>query len=388
MFESHIAFTVIPDSSEAGTYLGSRIDAALASHPADAAIVFASTRYELKKLLEAFHARCKPKVIIGCSSAGEFVSEQQGEGAATVLALCSDEIKFSVGVGAGLRKNRLEAAKALASSFSPLEDPAFPHRSLLILTDALAGYVDDFLEHFTLQTAGRYQLVGGGAGDDGKYLETYVFEGTNVHRDAAVGLEILSKKPIGIGAQHGWKLGGSPMRVTEAIGNRIISLNATPIIDVFKTHARNACQVFDVSNPLPFFLRTALAVETGSSHKIRVPLQLHEDSIIFAAEIPVGVTVQLATITPQSSLEATMVAIRSAHEQLGGLKPKIAFLFDCIGTRLRAGMAYPSDLEKVRQALGAETMLVGFNTYGQVARIAGQFTDFHNSTGVVCLIPE
>jgi len=33
-----------------------------------------------------------------------------------------------------------------------------------VLTDALAGHTEEFLEQLTLATAGRYQLFGGGAG--------------------------------------------------------------------------------------------------------------------------------------------------------------------------------------------------------------------------------
>jgi hypothetical protein len=44
----------------------------------------------------------------------------------------------------------------------------------------------------------------GGAGDHGAFKQTHVFCGTDAFSNGAVALEILSNKPIGIGARHGW----------------------------------------------------------------------------------------------------------------------------------------------------------------------------------------
>jgi hypothetical protein len=52
--------------------------------------------------------------------------------------------------------------------------------------------------------------------------------GTEAIPDAVVALEILSNKPLGIGVRHGWLPGGDPLRVTEAKGMRLGSLNAWP----------------------------------------------------------------------------------------------------------------------------------------------------------------
>ncbi len=59
------------------------------------------------------------------------------------------------------------------------------------------------MEDLTRLTAGTYQFVGGGAGDDARFQQTHVFYGTEAYTDAAVALEILSHKPIGFGVGHG-----------------------------------------------------------------------------------------------------------------------------------------------------------------------------------------
>jgi hypothetical protein len=137
-------------------------------------------------------------------------------------------------------------------------------RSALVLTDALAGQADDFVEQLTRLTAGTYQLCGGGAGDDAQFRRTHVFCGTEAATEAAVALEILSNKPLGISVDHGWQPASRPMRVTEAEGMRLASLNAVPAVEVFEEHAETTGQPFDTADPLPFFLHNVI-MESGSA---------------------------------------------------------------------------------------------------------------------------
>jgi hypothetical protein len=85
-----------------------------------------------------------------------------------------------------------------------------------------------------------------------------------VPTDAVVALEILSNKPLGIGVDYGWQPASRPMRVTEAEGLRLASLNAVPAVEVFEEHAETTGQPFDTGDPLPFFLHNVI-MESGSA---------------------------------------------------------------------------------------------------------------------------
>jgi hypothetical protein len=257
----------------------------------------------------------------------------------------------------------------------------------MILTDALAGHVDDFIEQLTLLTRGEYQFFGGGAGDDAHFRRTQVFYGTEVASDAAVGLEILSSKPIGIGVSHGWQPASEALRVTDVSGARIISLNAAPAVEVFERHAKETGQTFDRSDPIPFFLHNILGIDTGHGFKLRVPLTVHEDGAIScAAEVPRGAVVRIMSTDTQSGARAAATAAREAVTRLNGQPPAVAIFFDCVATRLRMGKDFGFELESVQEVLGAASF-AGCNTYGQVARAEGQFSGFHNCTAVVCAFP-
>jgi hypothetical protein len=388
MTESTVVFTKETNSSTAGKELGAKLRDGLSGQAPDAVILFASSQHDYVPLLQAIHETCRPGVLVGCSSAGEFVSGDRGEGSASVVGIRSNVMRFTAGLGRNLRDDRGAAAAEIASSFQGLNTHQYPHRAALLLADALAGYTDDFIEQLSIATLGNYRFFGGGAGDDARFTKTHVFCGTEAFTDAAVALEILSSKPIGVGVSHGWEPAGEPLRVTEAEGSTVISLNAMPAVEVFEEHAVSTGQRFDRSDPIPFFLHNVLGIDTGSGYKLRVPLAVLEDgSIGCASDIPAGATVRIMKTTAQSSAEAAMRAVNSALGDMRGTPPEVALFFDCVATRLRMGGDFGSEMDALQRALG-KIPYVGCNTYGQIARSEGQFSGFHNCTATVALLPE
>jgi hypothetical protein len=388
MTQTTAAYTDRTESGDAGRHLAEQVTLAFAGVAPDAVILFASSRFDHPKLLEAFAAACQPKVLVGSSSAGEFTANERGEGTACALAIASSDLRFSAGIGQGVSSDRVNASRDVLSSFEGLHTYQYGYRSALIMTDALAGNADDLVEQMTLATSGKYQFAGGGAGDDAKFSRTHVFLGTRAYTDAVVALEILSEKPLGIGVGHGWSPASKALRVTEAIGSRVVSLNGVPAIEAFEEYAKATEQQFDRAAPLPFFLHNILGMDTGNGYRLRVPLVVNDDgSINCAAEIPVGARVSIMKTSAGSAVAAASSATASAVLALRGAKPGAALFFDCVATRLRMGDVFGFEVESVAQMLGGAN-LVGCNTYGQIARAEGQFGGFHNCTAVVMILPS
>jgi hypothetical protein len=390
MTDIAVVQTDLTASAAAGAALGSQALAELRGQSPHAMILFASSSYDYEALLHALHQACQPAVLIGCSSAGEFVSEQPREHAACAIAFRSSDMQFNASIGRGLRASRAAAAGALAAGFTgqSVHGRQYPHRCAMILTDALAGHADELIEEVTRLTAGTYQLFGGGAGDDARFHRTHVFYGTEAVPDAAVALEILSNKPIGLGVRHGWQPASPPMRVTEADGMRLVSLDAVPALDALEEHAEATGQRLDRHDPLPFFLHNVLGIRSEDGYKLRVPLNIGEDgSITCAADIPNGSLLCIMRTTAASAAEAAAHATQTALGQLQGHRPKAAIFFDCVATRLRIGGDFGLELAALRQVLGAAPF-AGCNTYGQIARADGQFSGFHNCTAVIGVFPD
>jgi hypothetical protein len=382
------AFTTEAESVLAGQDLGRQIRSALHDERPDAVVVFASSRYNHEALLRSLAETCQPGVIVGSSSAGEFTGGHRGEGLACALAVRSPDMVFAGALGTGVGADRVAAARQVAAGFKGVQSTEYPYRAALIMTDALAGHADDLIEQLTVATAGGYEFAGGGAGDDAQFSKTHVFLGTRVATDAVVALEILSRKPLGIGVQHGWTPSSEPLRVTEVQGTRLVSLDGFPAAEAFERHAAATGQQLDRQEPLPFFLHNILGIETPAGHRLRVPLSIDADgAVTCAAEIPAGARIHIMKTSSASASDAAATATQEAVRKLRGARPSAALFFDCVATRLRLGDLFGFELEAVQQALGNST-LVGCNTYGQIARAEGQFGGFHNCTAVVLALPD
>lgn len=383
-----VSHTMLRTAQDAGTFLAEDILSKLHMATPDVVIVFASPEFSYVELLKAIERGCHPRIMVGCSSAGEFSGCGDSNASASVMAIKADDILFNAALGRGLRADPACAMDQIMPVFTGAQHTDYPYRSALVMTDALAGYTDDMIHELTVRTGGTYQLFGGGAADDARFQRTHVFMGSGVHDDAVVVLEMLSKRPIGLGVRHGWEPRGDALRVTEADGNRVVSLNAIPAGDVFAAHAERTGQVFKRDDPLPFFLHNVIGIDTGDGYKLRVPLSLNEDgSIGCAAAVPVGATVRLMVASVSSACEAASQASKAALDGLQGAPHAGSLLFDCAATRLRLGRAFDDELKAVAESLGS-TNFAGCNTYGQIARAEGQFSGFHNCTAIVCAIPE
>jgi len=385
--QSAVIYSSLRDA-EAGRELGDLVRERFGTAPPDAVIVFASPDNDLPALLKEFDATCRPGSMAGCSSAGEFTSGIAGTGLTCAIAFRSSEMRFALAVGRGVRSDPVGAAEQFVAAFKGEDAPEFEHRSALVLTDALAGFADRLVDELTVQTGGTYKFFGGGAGDNARFVRTNVFAGTDVLEDAVVGLEILSSKPIGLGVEHGWMPASGPMRVTEAEGMRVSSIDGAPAIEAFELHAAATGQIFEAADPLPFFLHNVLGIDTPGGFKLRVPLSVEADgSLLFAAEVPEGATMSIMRTSSDSAVAATASATQTALSQLGDHKPQVALFFDCVATRLRMGEGFNLELDALREELGGAGF-AGCNTHGQIARGDRQFTGFHNCTAVVCVFPE
>lgn len=388
MTQAITAFTAEADSARAGGELAAAIRDGFHGAPADAVVVFASARHDYDKLLRHLSAGAGTTTIVGSSSAGEFTHGRRGEGAVSALGLRSDTMRFSIGVGERLGQDPVAAARQVVFSFRGPSEPSLPHRSALVLADALAGHSDAVVEELTFATGGNYRFFGGGAGDDARFHQTHVFAGTRVLSDAVAALEILSLQPLGIGVSHGWIPSSRPLRVTEVKGARLVSLNGAPAIELFEEHAVATGQKLDRNDPLPFFLHNILGIRSDGNYRLRVPLGVDADGAVScAAAIPMGAVVHIMKTSAESAVQAAEQATRSALNALSGVRPQAALVFDCVATRLRLGRAFDKELEACAKLL-RPAGFVGFNTYGQIARADGQFGGFHNCTAVVCVLPE
>src|SRR5690554_3882278 len=112
-----MAEAAIEQTHETGRAAGEALAAAvlekLGGESPDALIVFATPDQDHGALLDALQSGARPGVMVGCSSAGEFTSEEAGVGMTCVVAIRAPEMEFATSLGTGLRAGRGEAAERI-----------------------------------------------------------------------------------------------------------------------------------------------------------------------------------------------------------------------------------------------------------------------------------
>ena len=256
MTKSVTIITGEKDSTAAGEELGRGVRSGFGGAAADAVIVFASAQHDYQALLRSLAAVWGPEAWRRAVDGGECTHMRRGEGYGHGAAVGWQGLHVSIGGGRGLATDAVAAARQGVTTSAGLKARRTPYQSALVMTDALAGHTEAFVEELTVATNGNYRFFGGGAGDDGRFHMTHVFAGLEAVSDAAVALEMLSMEPIGVGVSHGWVPASAGFRVTEVQGNRLISLNGAPALEAFHDHAEATGQTLPLSAPLPFSLHT------------------------------------------------------------------------------------------------------------------------------------
>src|SRR6187549_1942262 len=129
MNQTHTAVSHARDTDAAVAEICASVNGAFGGKPADAIVVFASAEHDFDKLLEGLARECGTEKIMGASSAGEFSHSTRGEGSVSALALRSDDMRFSIGLGENLSVNPALAARAVARSFAGVHDSPLPYRA-------------------------------------------------------------------------------------------------------------------------------------------------------------------------------------------------------------------------------------------------------------------
>ena len=137
-----------------------------------------------------------------------------------------------------------------------------------------------------------------------------------------------------------------------------------------------------------FLLRFEAALDCGNELKVRAPLSRQRDgSIAFACGIPEGSAIRITESEAEDQVRSARTAAVRSRQQIPGRKVAGALVFDCICRNLILGDAFGRAVGEVVEVLGGAP-IAGFETYGEIALNAGDFSGFHNTTTVVLSFAE
>ena len=381
-----------PDAKAASTEATRMALESLAGSKPSFGFVFSSPALSLSECLRTAAGLAKGARLMGCTTAGEFTQRGLIHGGVAVLLVSTDS-PILAHTARGVGASPASVAKALCEGFHPAASAArqkgYVCSTTLTLVDGLSGAGERFVNSMVENTQALHQVVGGAAGDEGKFVATEVGEPERAGTDMAAALHVFSRTPWGIGIGHGLEATTAKMRVTRAKGNVVQEIDGRPAFAVYQGHARERGITLSAASAGEYLIANELGIiVAGKVTRARAPLSVGEDgSLTCAAEVPQGAHVAILDGRPDAMVVAAREAAEEALKHLQGQPPAGVLVFDCVCRGLILKDGFQREIDAVRQVMG-EVPVAGFLTYGEIASYSGRIESWHNTTAVVLAIPR
>ena len=365
-------------------------------------IVFSSSELNPNEVYESIknEVNCP---IVGCSTAGEICSSTGKEttGTVAVMTLESKYLSVGVGVGKNLKENPFKAGLEAVENayknikFNPfitflgaMRKGAYDIANMktfmnIVLPDGLQGVEEEFLRGVIGKLGKSAHIIGGSAGDDLKFNQTYQFA-NGVYTNSAVLCVLSGGLKMGTAIGHPYHPTDVGATVTKAEGRIVYELDGKPAAERMK-------EILGVDELTPelfaektFGFRT---IDVSGEYVVRSAVKEGENGAVpFYAEIPKGVYFSVMDTNKEYAIKKFEETLDKAIADAGYPKKIGAvIIFNCILRHLAKERLGFSDLEIIREKLG-DVPVIGFNTYGEQGSTSGGAIGHHNQTSAILII--
>lgn len=365
---------------EAGQDAAQAAVSALAGERPALVIAFTTPKYNLSELLAGIRSVTGSAILIGATGSGQIVQGQHmGYGAGvSVLTMTAGPYRFGAASASHIRGNLDQAGQDIARTSRAIAGPS-PHSTVLLLADCLIGDLQELVQGVYRITGPKALIAGGAAGDELKFVRTFVFHDDKVIEEGAVALWIGSDKPLHVVTRHGWDPVGFPMLVTRAEGTEIMELGGRPAALAYEEQLGlppgklSAEEFWDTSIYHPFGL-----LQADGSSVIRVARSRTEQGAlrIQGCVPPSGSAVQVMSGTPDTLLDIVEEVVNtslSAQSDASAL-----LVFSCAARKVIFGERVAEEAHRLQKAAG-KVPIFGFYCCGEFARSMGVLGT-HNAT--------
>jgi hypothetical protein len=361
----------------------------------DLIMVFSSVALDQEKMLQGVNTAAQGALVVGCSDSGEITTQGPANKHVAVMAMASDQIRFTAGLGKNVKADSHRAGQEAAEEVTKKA----PEKISLFISilEGLTGNGAAIVRGIQAVLGGHFPIIGGSAGDDFAFKKTFVYYQDQVLNDAVVGLGLTGNFSWGVGVKHGWEPIGLSMKVTKSEGAVLKELDNEPALKIYEDYFGKKAEEL-IKKPIAKMAYTyplGMSVEGSSELLIRdVVIANEKGEITCAAEIPQGSEIRLMLGDSEKAIQAAKEAAENALTQLKGSSPKAIFVFNCMARYKLLGPQIGEEIEAIQNVLGQDVPLIGFYTYGEQAPLGGRIEPdvcqsvFHNETMCLLVIGE
>lgn len=376
-----IGASTAADAVRAGAEASEEAVRQLDSMPPRLAIVFGSSWFDPGGLLEGIHSVLGPVPLIGQSTAGEIGPQGPLSHTCLVVLIAGEALHCSVGCGEAIDEHPREAGQRAA--YAAMRNFQGGRSGFLLFGDGLVTNYTDVVRGIQEVLGTGALIVGGMAGDDLRFAQTYQFVNTRVVSRAVVGALLGGAIGLGVGMEHGFAPISKPRRITRAHANILYELDRQPAASVYEEYfGTDVVQRMRTEGVSRQGIAYPLGIQNESaSHWLlrNVVVFQPDGSLSCSGEIAEGGWLQLMIGSRELALEAASKAAQQAVRSLNRIA--CVLVFDSIVRRALLGPRYAAmEIASIREAIGPATPLAGCYTYGEQAPL--ESTAGHGSTVV------
>lgn len=375
-----------------------------------AVITFFSSRFNPNEVYQKIRDSVGEKVdILGASTAGEISNVMSDCQANTISIAVIESPYVNIGVGVGkdmskdVEKATYNSIKEAAQSLDKTKklttinilQRAYVKKPIydllrtkffinMLLMDGLNQKEEEYLRHLSKIIPKESTVIGGSAGDDLKFKKTYLI-GNGVYTDAVVLTMINTFLKVGTAMGNPYYPTNKGALVTKSKGRIVYELNHKPAADVLR-------EIFEVDKlSYEVFASKTIglkSIDIFGEYMIKSPMMALDDgSVIFHAEIPEGSFLTLMKTDEGYLRESFKKTILDAIKDAGSPK-KLGFIvvFNCVLRYLLKCHYNVNDIYFIKNLLGEDVPIIGFNTYGEQGRTLGGSLGHFNQTSTILVV--
>ena len=335
--------------------------AAVAQPDMELVIFFCSSEYDLDVLAAEMNRLFAGIQVVGCTTAGEIgpagyrthsltgVSFPAGSCVA-VSGLLEGLNQFDIVRGHDFAQTLLQRLESRAPGARPDNSFAF------LLIDGLS-IREEQVTHALQYAVGKIPLFGGSAGDDLRFVKTWVYSDGRFHSDSALLILITTSLPFRIFKTQHFVSTNERLVVTEAdTTERIVKeINGLPAAEEY---ARLVGVEVRKLNPMRFAASPVVVMIDGTDYVRSIQKANADGSLTFFCAIEEGLVLRVAHgVDLVHNLEQTFDQIRA---EIG--PPRLVFCCDCILRNLEISQ---NGLKARVGEIFRHNNIVGFSSYGE-----------------------
>jgi hypothetical protein len=321
--------------------------------------------------------------IVAASTAGEISNEAIACNTIVATAIEFEQTKIvTAKVKIKEYAGSMEAGKALASQ---LNTPGL--RFVFILSDGALVNGGDLIAGINDILPRQIPVAGGLAGDGPDFKSTVVGLNEDLGEGNIVAIGFYGDSlRIGFGSKGGWSEFGPTRTITRSQKNVLYEMDGTNALDLYKKYLGEHADRLPGSAllfPMALFSEEGLVVRTILS------VDQTNKSMTFAGNMPQGATVRLMKTTLDDLTNAAAHAAGLSNQDIEVKDDKLSILISCVGRKLVFGNRIEEELDAARSSLGANTLLTGFYSYGEISPLSNFMKcQLHNQTMTITTLGE